>query len=365
VAILIVGATGALGRDVVEAALRDGHDTGALVRDPARAGLPEAVELVAGDVLDPSSLRAAVDGREAVICALGTPSPRRASTLLQDGTRNLVVAMEQAGVRRLVCVTLLGTGTSRANASLIYRQVVLRALAPMLADKQAQENVVRSSELDWTLVRPPRFTGRKPGGELRVIAEGQPGRVGHVVRADLAGFLLDCATENRHGRKAVAVGSSATAPESMNLRPRVAVLLSGLLTGSELTSWGIVHPTLWKLEHAEQVRAEKLVYRRFATIDPFLQTATIAACFAVAQGLRGRDRALALAAGASYSIMLATTLIGNMPINLRVFGWDETHGDPEQWRTLRRRWDRLHTARIALDTAGFALITTATVQPTV
>jgi hypothetical protein len=52
--------------------------------------------------------------------------------------------------------------------------------------------------------------------------------------------------------------------ESMKLRPRVAVLLSGLLTGSELTSWGIVHPTLWKLEHPEQVRAEKLVYRRFA-----------------------------------------------------------------------------------------------------
>ena len=155
------------------------------------------------------------------------------------------------------------------------------------------------------------------------------------------------------------------ATESMKLRARVAVFLSGLLTGSELTSWGIVHPTLWKLEHPEQVRAERLVYRRFGTVDPFLQTATLAACFAAAQGLRGFDRALALAAGASYSTMLAITLIGNMPINLRVFRWDETEGDPEQWRTLRRRWDRLHTARITLDTAGFALITTAAVQPTV
>ncbi|MBV9004481.1 MAG: NAD(P)H-binding protein, partial [Solirubrobacterales bacterium] len=288
--ILIVGATGALGRDLVEAALKDGHDTAALVRDPASAELPEAVELVAGDVLDRSSLRAAVDGREAVICALGTPSPRRASTLLQEGTRNLVFAMDQAGVRRLVCVTLLGMGTSRANASLTYRQVILRGLAPMLADKQAQEDVVRASELDWTLVRPPRFIGGKSGAELRVIAEGQPGRVGHIVRADLAGFLLHCATEDRHVREAVAVGSSPAAPESMKLRPRAAVLLSGLLTGSELTSWGIVHPTLWKLEHREQVRAEKLVYRRFGTVDPLLQTATIAACFATAQGLRGPSR---------------------------------------------------------------------------
>jgi uncharacterized protein YbjT (DUF2867 family) len=175
VRILIVGATGALGRDLVEAALQDGHEAAALVRDPARAELPEAVELVAGDVLDASSLRASVQGREAVICALGTPSPRRASTLLQEGTRNLVFAMDHAGVRRLVCVTLLGTGTSRPNASLIYRRLILRALAPMLPDKQAQEDAVRSSELDWTLVRPPRFTGGESGGELRVIAEGQPG----------------------------------------------------------------------------------------------------------------------------------------------------------------------------------------------
>lgn len=51
----------------------------------------------------------------------------------------------------------------------------------------------------------------------------------------------------------------------MNARSFIAVLLAGVLTGSELTSWGIVHPTLWKLDHAEQVRAEKLMYRRFAT----------------------------------------------------------------------------------------------------
>ena len=361
--ILVVGATGALGRDVVEAAVRAGHETAALVRDPARAELPEAVEVVAADVLDPASLPAAVEGRDAVICALGTPSPREASTLLEEGTRNLVLEMHQAGVRRLVCVTLLGTGTSRASGSLFYRLAILRALAPMLPDKQAQEDVVRSSELDWTLVRPPRFTGGRSGSDVRVISEGQPGRVGRVVRADLAGFLLGCATDDRHLREAVAVGSSSPAPGSVGLRSRVAVFLSGLLTGSELTSWGIVHPMLWKLEYPEQVRAEKLIYRRFGTVDPFLQTATIASCFAAARDLRGRDRALALAAGASYATMLAITLIGNMPINLRVLRWDETQGDPEQWRALRRRWDRLHTARIALDTAGFALIITAAVQP--
>jgi Domain of unknown function (DUF1772) len=145
----------------------------------------------------------------------------------------------------------------------------------------------------------------------------------------------------------------------MDGRSFSAVVLSGVLTGSELTSWGIVHPTLWKLEHREQVRAEKLMYKRFGSIDPFLMTATTAACFAAASGLRDRSAALALTAGGCYTTMLAITLIGNMPINLRVFRWDEERGHPEEWRRLRRRWDRLHNVRVPLDVAGFVLITLA------
>jgi hypothetical protein len=50
-----------------------------------------------------------------------------------------------------------------------------------------------------------------------------------------------------------------------------------------------------------------------------------------------------------------------MPINLAIFRWDEEHGDPARWRHLRRRWDLIHTGRILLDSAGFALIATAVV----
>lgn len=147
----------------------------------------------------------------------------------------------------------------------------------------------------------------------------------------------------------------------MDVSSFIAVLLAGLLTGSELTSWGIVHPTLWKLDYRAQVRAEKLTYRRFARIDPFLMTATVAACFVASGFLDGRSAALALAAGSCFAVMLAITLIGNMPLNLRVFRWDEEAGDPDEWGRIRRRWDRLHSVRIILDTAGFALITLAVV----
>ena len=143
----------------------------------------------------------------------------------------------------------------------------------------------------------------------------------------------------------------------MDVRSLIAVLLAGLLAGSELTSWGIVHPTLWKLDHQAQVRAEKLMYGGFARVDPFLMTATVIACFVAAGALDKRSFPLALAAGACFASML----LGNMPINLRVFRWDEAHGDPAEWRRLRRRWDRLHSVRIVLDTAGFVLMTLAAV----
>jgi uncharacterized protein YbjT (DUF2867 family) len=147
--LLVVGATGSLGRLAVAEAAQRGHDVTALVRDPARANLPEPVVKVRGDVLDPVSLGPAVEGRDAVVCALGTPSPRQASSLLEDGTRNLVAAMERASVPRLVCVTLLGTADSKRNASPLYRYIILRALAPMVPDKESQERVVRDSGLEW------------------------------------------------------------------------------------------------------------------------------------------------------------------------------------------------------------------------
>jgi uncharacterized protein YbjT (DUF2867 family) len=205
--VLVVGATGGLGRAIVDEALTRGHDVTALVRDPARAGFGEEVRTVEGDVLKPQTLSPAVRGKDAVLCALGTPSPRKPITLLEDGTRNLVAAMEQEGVPRLVCVTLLGVAESRANASFLYGNVILRVLAPMVPDKENQERVVRESGLDWVLVRPPRFGEKKRNARPRVIRAGDPDRVGSVRREDLARVVVDAAERDEYVGQAIVVGS--------------------------------------------------------------------------------------------------------------------------------------------------------------
>jgi uncharacterized protein YbjT (DUF2867 family) len=176
------------------------------VRDPARANLPEPVVTVRGDVLVPATLDPALAGTDAVVCALGTPSPRQPSSLLEDGTRNLTEAMKRARVPRLVCVTLPGTADSKRHASPLYRHVILRALAPMVPDKENQERVVRDSGLDWVLIRPPRFVNRSRG-QPRVLRSGDNGRVGHVSRQDLARILIDAADQPDYVHQAIAVGS--------------------------------------------------------------------------------------------------------------------------------------------------------------
>jgi uncharacterized protein YbjT (DUF2867 family) len=203
--LLVVGATGALGRSVVDSALAAGHDVNALVRNPASASLPAGVQVIRGDVLDAASIEPAVPGCAAVICALGTPSPRKPTTLLERGTANLVAAMTRAGVPRLVCVTLLGVGKSRPNTALLYRQVILRVLAPMVPDKENQEEVVRNSGLDWVLVRPPTIVGLR-SGPARVIREGERSRIGLVSHTSLAELLVHAAGTDEYTQLAIAVG---------------------------------------------------------------------------------------------------------------------------------------------------------------
>jgi hypothetical protein len=155
--------------------------------------------------------------------------------------------------------------------------------------------------------------------------------------------------------------SHVNGARSMEVLRYASLLLAGLLAGSELTSRVVVHPSLWRLPHDAQVKAEKLMYRRFASIDPFLMTATVITCFAAAADEHGGAATLTLAAAGCFTVMLTMTLVLNMPINLAVLRWDEENGDPEHWRRLRRRWDRIHSARVLLDISGFALVAAAVV----
>jgi putative NADH-flavin reductase len=205
--LLIVGATGGTGQQLVSQALERGHRVTALVRKEPSAEPRPGLITVLGDVLDASSLDRAVQGQDAVLSALGHKQFFRPTHILSEGTRNLIGAMWRHGVRRFVCETALGISDAWWQMGLSYTLFVRPIIVPLYFwDKTRQEAVIRASDLDWTIVRPGALTNGPKRGHYR-----QGPRVGHwlwtvrISRADVAAFMLDQLTDDRYVRTAVGV----------------------------------------------------------------------------------------------------------------------------------------------------------------
>jgi putative NADH-flavin reductase len=200
--VLVFGATGSVGRHVVEQGLARGHEVTAFVRDPSGLDVAhEGLTVFRGDVLDVSSVERAVRGQEAVLCSIGAG---RKGRVRSEGTRNIVRAMEGAGVRRLVCQTTLGAGESSGNLNFFWKHVMFGLLLRgAFADHEQQEAHVRRSDLDWTIVRPASFTDGGHTGEYRHgFPPSKKGLELKISRADAADFMLDQLTEDAYIRQA-------------------------------------------------------------------------------------------------------------------------------------------------------------------
>lgn len=191
--ILVVGATGGTGLATVGQALDRGHYVTAFVRDPARLPLTHPhLTVVTGDVLDPNALLPAVRRQDAVICSLGG-RPGQSDRAVADGTVNLIAAMKQASVNRLLVVSSLGVGDSFAGASLPSKLFIRTVLSGPIAQKEEQEQAVRGSGLDYLIVRPPRLTNDPATGQI-AVAESMKFplfAMPRISRSDVAAFLLD------------------------------------------------------------------------------------------------------------------------------------------------------------------------------
>ena len=189
--ILVIGATGPTGRELVTQGIALDHEITAAVRRPELASLPKEVRVLRGDVTDAASMAAAVAGQDAVICSLGTKLSRKPTTLLSEGTRNLVAAMNQAGVRRLVCITGMGAGDSKGHGGFFYDRIILPLLLKEIyKDKDRQEAMIRESGLDWSIVRPGVLTDGPRTGQFRPLLDLTGIKGGKISRADVATFIL-------------------------------------------------------------------------------------------------------------------------------------------------------------------------------
>ena len=242
--VLVFGATGGTGRQLVQQALERGHAVTAFARDPAKIRLThDDLRVVRGDVLKTDTVEAAVVGQDAVLSALGTRLPigiviavvlacfvfvrtvalsqlaslfvelgvplltillvSRRTTIVSEGTRNIVRAMEHAGVRRFVCGSALGVGDSKGKMGVVVKLLFIPLfLRNIFADKEAQEQIIERSSLDWVIVRPATLTNGPPRNAYRVGSDvGSRFLPPRISRSDVAGFMLDQITGATYVRK--------------------------------------------------------------------------------------------------------------------------------------------------------------------
>ncbi|HWU67630.1 MAG TPA: SDR family oxidoreductase [Stenotrophobium sp.] len=206
--VLVFGASGATGREVVKQALDHGHSVRAFVRDPDKLEIKHAkLALIAGDVTEYASVERAVSGTDAVASALGSGNSLGSDQALIDGVQNIVRAMEHAGVRRFVYLSMLGVGGSGRQLGFLDRYIVLPLLLRnVMKDHARKEALIQQSTLDWVIVRPPRLTNGPYTGRYR---SGEDVRektlLASISRADVADFMVKQFTNERyvHGTPAV------------------------------------------------------------------------------------------------------------------------------------------------------------------
>ncbi len=193
--IIIFGASGATGRELVRQARECGHAVTAFVRDTQAAPAIEGVQFVHGDARDAAAVSAAIKGQAAVVAALGSGSLSK-SDLLQRSSFNIIAAMERHGVSRLIVLGAAGALHDAAKHQSLFGRAFLKVLLCTLLinvsrDQAAQEKQIEASGTQYTIVRPPFLTNGPFAGRYRVALDGLPAKWRPISRRDVAAFMIE------------------------------------------------------------------------------------------------------------------------------------------------------------------------------
>lgn len=194
---LVIGATGGTGKAVLKQGTANGHRMVALARRPeVLDAIGPGIEVMRGDVRDRTSLRNAMSGCDVVISCLGVGglfAARKAGTLLSEGMGNVVGEMVATGNNRLVAVSSVGVEDDGTEGFVYHRILKPLFLAPLYADMSVMERIIQSSELDWTILRPPRLTNAPMGSPVKTKVGGNVPMARVMGRAALAHFIVQVA----------------------------------------------------------------------------------------------------------------------------------------------------------------------------
>jgi putative NADH-flavin reductase len=200
--LVVLGATGGTGLEIVGQAIARGHSVTAFVRNPAAMlRFRNRIAIVDGNLLSRADMELAISGHDAILSGFGprVPVSETDKTLMRDFARTLTEAMDDTGVKRavIVSVAFLFKDSIIPPAYIFGRLFFPRTVA----DASAMEKVFEGSRLDWTIVRPPRLTDKALTGKYRVREDHLPPFGFTISRADVAEFVLKAVEDPNTVRK--------------------------------------------------------------------------------------------------------------------------------------------------------------------
>jgi len=203
--VLIVDASKGIGLETTRQALDAGHDVRALARSATPIAISNpSLEKMRGNAVKTEDVEAALVGMDVVIQTLGVGLGElfRPVHLFSNATRVLIAAMKRQDIKRLICVTGFGAGDSRASISCPQRLPFQIVFGRAYDDKSLQEQLIKKSELDWTIARPGVLTSGPRTGHYQILSEASQWRNGIISRADVAEFLVRQIGDQTYIRKA-------------------------------------------------------------------------------------------------------------------------------------------------------------------
>lgn len=191
--LIIFGSTGATGYQVITQALEKGHHVTAFARHPEKMEIVhENLQVFQGDVLDYPAVEQAITGQEVVLCTLGLPTIMDKSQLRANGTKNIIRAMKNTGIKRFICQSSNGVGDTHRTLPFFMKFIIVPfLLRRVFADHETQEKFVKESQLDWIIVRPTALTnGERTEKYQQGITLNNKKATFKISRADVADFML-------------------------------------------------------------------------------------------------------------------------------------------------------------------------------